>query len=83
MSLPLLELWYTAARAKIGIIVATDEPERMRVYLYKARKEAGDPAIADLSVFTSPTLPGELWITHKVIETQTEADALREDLKNV
>lgn len=56
-----LELLYDALRAEIGIVVETNDPERLRMKLYAARKE--DPQLGVLSFVISPTTPEtDLWI---------------------
>jgi hypothetical protein len=80
-----LELWYTALRSTIGIVVQTNDIERLRANLYRDRKDAGDPQLEGLSIFVSPASPNELWITHRNLENvdQAEIERLRKDLRNV
>jgi hypothetical protein len=60
----LLELLYEAYRAELGIIVQTNDPERLRQKLYAERKK--DPDLACLSFRISPTSPeSELLIIKK------------------
>lgn len=64
-ALDLLEKLYDALRAPIGIVVETEDPERLRQKLYALRKERqdADPQLRVLSFMISPTNPGsELWI---------------------
>ena len=57
----LLELLYDALRAEHGIVVETNDPERLRMKLYAARKE--DPQLRVLAFVISPTEPqSHLWI---------------------
>lgn len=57
----LLEILYSAYNAEIGVIVRTDNPERLRQKLYAERKK--DPDLACLSFRISPTNPdSELFI---------------------
>lgn len=63
--LDLLERMYEALRSPLGIVIATEDPERLRQKLYALRKERQerDPQLADLSFLPSRTNPqGELWI---------------------
>jgi hypothetical protein len=53
--LNLLELLYEAYRSEIGIIVQTNDPERLRQKLYAERKK--DPDLSCLSFRISPTSP--------------------------
>lgn len=60
----LLEILYEAYRADLGIIVQTNDPERLRQKLYAERKK--DPDLACLSFRISPTSPAsELLIIKK------------------
>lgn len=60
----LLELLYDAARAEFGLVVRTNDPERLRMKLYPLRKR--DPELQILSLRISPTSPSsELWIMKK------------------
>jgi hypothetical protein len=62
--LNLLELLYEAYRSELGIIVQTNDPERLRQKLYAERKK--DPDLACLSFRISPTSPEtELFIVKK------------------
>lgn len=64
-----VELLYSALRSEVGIIVQTNDPERLRQRLYRVRKE--DPELADLSFKLSPTAPAsELWIIKKGRDAQ-------------
>lgn len=60
-----LELLYRALStpAGIGIVVQVSDFKRAAQALYKARREAGDPALAPLQFRVSPLgLSEELWI---------------------
>jgi hypothetical protein len=62
--LSLLELLYEAYRSELGIIVQTNDPERLRQKLYAERKK--DPDLACLSFRISPTSPeNQLFIVKK------------------
>lgn len=61
MALDLLEKMYDALRTPLGIILSTEDPERLRQKLYTLKKER--PELSRLSFIISPTNPGrELWI---------------------
>lgn len=63
--LDLLELLYDALRSPLGIVIATEDPERLRQQLYSVRKKRqdDDPNLRVLSFLPSPTQPqSELWI---------------------
>lgn len=56
-----LELLYDGLNAEIGVVVETNDPERLRQKLYSIRKE--NSAFACLSFWISPMYPTEnLWI---------------------
>lgn len=58
----LLQLWYQALAAEKGVVVETNDREKLKQKLYAARKEAKDPALNALSIRTSPDDPNQLWI---------------------
>lgn len=74
MNLPLLELWYLALRAELGIKVQSDNPENLRPRLYAARAEAGDPQLEELSIFMPPEPAGELWIMRRTINDEENSN---------
>lgn len=53
----LLALWYAALASAAGIVVETDDPERLRQKLYQVRAAAADQSLADLSLVISPLNP--------------------------
>lgn len=59
-TLNLLELLYTALHEEFGIVVETDDAERLRQRLYPLRKE--DESLSVLSFVISPTSANQLWI---------------------
>lgn len=64
--LPLIELLHRALAEPLGIIVSTNDPERLRVRLYAARREAMNPDFEGLSFLPSRVKPTtELWICKK------------------
>lgn len=64
MSTGAVEFLYRALDARVGIVIRTNDPTRMRARLYEARKS--DPALLGLSVKPSNSNPSsELWILHK------------------
>jgi hypothetical protein len=69
--LDLLEKLYDALRAPIGIIVSTEDPERLRQRAYALRRER--PELRPLAFIISPTNPtSELWIMHPPLESDSE-----------
>ena len=66
----LLEHWYAALHAKIGIVISTTHLETTVQQLYQARKAAGDPALAALSLVRSPVNPEHIWILKRLIPSE-------------
>lgn len=61
----LTEHLYSALNSKIGIVLTTDDPERLRQRLYAQRRRLEDSDLNSLIIRPSPQLPqSELWI-HK------------------
>jgi len=66
MSEASLNLWYEALGSALGIVVATDNPEKLRAKLYRLREAANDPLLADISIVISPTMPGShVWLVKR------------------
>ena len=64
----LLERLYDALRSPLGVIVETEDAERLRAKLYALRRKHQDrePEFMGLAFLTSPTNPTtELWIIRK------------------
>ena len=64
-ALDLLEKLYDALRSPLGIVVETEDAERLRQKLYSLRREyqERDPALRSLSFVLSKTSPEtQLWI---------------------
>lgn len=60
----LIDIWYQAQRASIGIAVVTNDVRLLKAQLYRVRTELEDEALAQMSIRTSPDHPQqELWIT--------------------
>jgi hypothetical protein len=58
-----LTILQMAAARPTGIVVATNNPTKMRQTLYRFRKEWGDPEFANLQVRASPDdTENEVWI---------------------
>lgn len=59
----LLEILYSALASQFGIVLAVDDPDRVKQALYRTRVKSGDPLLAGLQIRTSPICPKEeLWI---------------------
>jgi hypothetical protein len=63
MNVEYLEILYDATRARIGLVVETDNAERLRQRLYAARKDS--PDLTNLSFIISPMNGSDLWIINK------------------
>jgi hypothetical protein len=59
----MLELLYEALNSPLGIIVETNDVQRLRAKLYPLR--AADPALACLSFVESRTHPNQLYLVRK------------------
>lgn len=59
----LLEFLYDALRSPHGVIIETDDVERLRQKLYAERRKADDESLSVLALVPSPLAPqSELWI---------------------
>ena len=66
MSEASLNLLYEALGTPLGIVVETNDPERLRQKLYALRKQANDPMLEALSFVISPTVPGsQVWLVKR------------------
>jgi hypothetical protein len=61
----LLSVWYRALNADIGLRLSTTDTKRAKMALYKARSEAGDPALKGISIALSRTNPTHLLLIKK------------------
>lgn len=63
---PSLNILYEALGTPRGIVIETNNPERLRQRLYKLRDAAGDTALRDLSFVSSPSVPqSHVWIVKR------------------
>lgn len=60
---PLVQCLYDALDSPFGVVVETEDPERLRQKLYPLRK--ADPLFEPLSFVISPTNGRDLWIVRK------------------
>lgn len=58
----MIEHLYSALHSPLGIVIQTDNAERTRQKLYRARRELMNPELDKLSLVISPTDPSQLWI---------------------
>lgn len=68
MNIDLAELLYDALRTPHGVIVETDDAERLRQKLYAVRRESDD--FTDLAFVISPMNGSDLWIVRKTPDAQ-------------
>lgn len=64
-ALDFLEILYDALRSEIGVVVETEDTEKLRAKLYAIRQSriADDPLLGDLSFVLDPTQPKtRLWV---------------------
>jgi len=61
----MIEHLYAALASPLGIILETDDIERLRQRLYAVRKSLADPALDNLSLVQSPLDPNHLWIVKR------------------
>jgi hypothetical protein len=59
----LTEILYDATRTPLGLVIETNDAERLRQKLYAIRKD--DPALHALSFVISPFNGSDLWILNK------------------
>lgn len=62
-NLALLEVMYDALRSPLGIVVETDDAERLRQKLYAIRRE--NEEFEPLAFVISPMNGSDLWILNK------------------
>jgi len=63
----MIELWYQALNAAIGIEIQCSDAEKVRQRLYIARKEAKDADLDKIGVCISPFDPTKVWLVKKEI----------------
>lgn len=65
--LDLLERMYDALRTPLGIVLETEDPDRLRQRLYALRREreASDPQLRTLAFVLSPTNPNHLLVLRR------------------
>lgn len=66
----LAELLYQAYAARIGVVVETDDPVRLRQKLYTIRRD--NPDLHCLAILISPTNGRDLWIAKKEVPNGEE-----------
>jgi len=65
-----VEFWYLALAQPVGIVIETNDPERLRQRLYAARRDAMEEDFAKISIVISPTNPNHIWLVHKRIDPE-------------
>lgn len=67
MSAELADLLYQALSSDFGVVVETNDPDRLRQKLYPIRKESS--IFLPLAFVISPLNPQDLWIVKQPTET--------------
>lgn len=73
-----LDLLYSAIDSPIGVLVETNNVERLQARLYKVRRDhvESDPRLANISLKPSPISPTtQLWIINKNAPTDPTQEA--------
>lgn len=61
-----LNTLYEALGTPLGVVVQTDNPEKLRAKLYRLRETCDDPMLKELSIVISPTMPqSQVWIVKR------------------
>lgn len=70
----LLEYLYDALRSPLGVVLDTEDPERLRQRLYalRAERQGTDPNLRTLAFIISPTNPSQLWILRRSATNETD-----------
>lgn len=70
----LLEHLYDALRSPLGVVLDTEDPERLRQRFYALRRERqeSDPNLRTLAFVISPTNPTQLWILRRSASNETD-----------
>jgi len=71
----ILELWYRALHAEIGVEVVSSNTKQAMARLYKIRAESGDPTLDRVSIRPSPFDPSKLWLVRKRESDKDQSDA--------
>lgn len=58
----MLHFWYQAAASDFGIVLVTEDVQRLIQKLYAARRASGDESLKALSLIQSPIDSSHLWI---------------------
>lgn len=64
------QIWYSALASPLGVVVETDNPERLKAKLYAYRAETQDPALHDISIKTSPFNSSQLWLVKRTSDAE-------------
>jgi hypothetical protein len=70
LSVELIDILYAAYHSERGVVVETNDPERLRQKLYPLRNE--NPDFEPLAFVISPLNPMDLWIVKQPKETISE-----------
>lgn len=70
----MLHYWYQAAASPLGIVLFTDDSQRLIQKLYAARRDAADESLKALSIVQSPVDPSHIWIVRKDADSSRNGD---------
>ncbi len=72
-----LEALYRALHEQFGVAIVLECGNLVGVQnaIYNAMKDAGDPALSQLSICMSPFADNEIWIVHRKPEEKRDAEA--------
>lgn len=57
------QFWYDALHANFGIFIKTPDAAKLKTQLYTTRRHLQDPALAQITIRTSPRdIHGEVWL---------------------
>ncbi len=69
-----MELLYEALHSPLGLVVETEDVEKLRQKLYSVRRSVNAPELSVLSFVTSPLLPRtNLWIVRRPDQEASDA----------
>ena len=64
----MMERWYAALHAPYGVVLETDDRERLRAKLYAVRRGLMDPDLDKVAIVFSPLNPNHVWLVKRNID---------------
>lgn len=62
---PILNHWYRALHSEEGVELVCSDPNKVMSRLYKARSDAKDDDLKQVSICISPFDPNKLWLVRR------------------